>query len=187
MKKTPGDRQALAPEPVGPKRTHHMGGGQHLKVVTKNIGGSRDALMEALDMDAHVLLVQEHRVDGAGLPSAQAAAMGASWHGVWGPATASSICRSGGTAVLVRRPTQIVRGGRMHKGTVAVICWTRRSRLHVASVYNAQSTDEQAEETSKIVQDWQDYLAGLGSVPWILGGIGTWSRTHWIRIGSGAE
>lgn len=133
--------------------------------MTINVGGSRAALTAALGIDAPVLLVQEHRVDGPGLPSAQAAAMGAGWHGVWDQGTANGNGRSGGTAVPVRRPTQIVRGGRIRRGTVAVICWTRRSRLHVGSVYNAQSTGEQADDMGKNVQGWQDYLAGLGSGP----------------------
>lgn len=37
--------------------------------------------------------------------------MGKGWHGVWDAARANGNGRSGGTAVLVRRPVQLVRGG----------------------------------------------------------------------------
>lgn len=54
-----------------------MGGDHQRRVDMVSVGGSRDALMTAPELEARVLLVQEHRIDGPGLPGVQAAAMGA--------------------------------------------------------------------------------------------------------------
>lgn len=156
---------------TGYKNTAQLGSTHAHLVMTINIGGSREALVNAMDTDAWVLLVQKHRVAGPGLPGIQGIAMGKGWHGVYDAAKANGNGRSGGTAVLVRRPVQIMRGGRLYRGTIAVISWTRRSRMHVASVYNAHEADPQHEEaTHQLFGQWQEDLAEIGSVPWIIGG-----------------
>lgn len=89
--------------------------------MTINVGGSREALINAMETDARILLIHEHRVAGTGLQGLQGTAMGKGWHGVWDATTANGNGRNGGPAVLVRRPVQIMRGGRMDKGTTASI------------------------------------------------------------------
>lgn len=88
--------------------------------------------------------------------------------------------------MLVRRPIHIVRGGRIDRGTTAVISWTRRSRVHVISVYNAHEGDPQHEDTTReLFAQLQGYVAELGSVPWLAGG--DWNleprdaEAHWDR------
>lgn len=56
--------------------------------------------------------------------------MGKGWHGIRDPAIAQGAGRSGGTSVFARRPTQIVRGGSVASGTIAVISWAVGNRLH---------------------------------------------------------
>lgn len=87
--------------------------------------------------DAEVLLIQEHRIAGPGLPGSHGLAMGKGWHGVWDAARANGNGGRGGTVVLVRRPMQIMRGARMTRGTIAVTGWTRRGRICVASIFNS--------------------------------------------------
>lgn len=117
--------------------------------------------------DVRILLIQEHRIAGPGLPSIQGLAVGKGWHGVWDAARSKGNGRSGGTAVLVKRPVKIVRGGRLDRGTVAIASWTRRSRMHVMSVYNAHERDPQHEEATRgLFEQLQGYIAEIGSVPW---------------------
>lgn len=80
-------------------------------VLTISVGGSREALTLAMETDAEILLIQEHRIAGPGLPGIQGLAMGKGWRGVWDAAQANGNGRSGGTDVLVRRPDQVMRGG----------------------------------------------------------------------------
>lgn len=77
-------------------------------VVEVNVGGSREALFLAMEIDIDIFLVQEHRIAGPGLPGVQATALGKGGDGVWYPVAAHGSGRSGGTAVLTRRPAQIV-------------------------------------------------------------------------------
>lgn len=74
--------------------------------------------------------------------------------------------RSGGTAILTTRVTQIVRGGALSPGTNAMVSWMRRSRLHEGLASNTQATDPSNEEvTAQVFEEWQTCLAGLCSVP----------------------
>lgn len=78
------------------------------------------------------LLVREHRIVGPGSPGIQGLGMGKGWH--------------------AQRCWQ----GRMDRGTIAVIGWTRRSRLRAASVYNAHQADLGREEVTRAILDlWQ--------------------------------
>lgn len=59
----------------------------------------------------------------------------------------------------------------MGRSTITVIGWSRRSRLHVASVYNSDEAGPGHEEhTRRIINQWQAYFAGIASVPWVIGG-----------------
>lgn len=49
-----------------------------------NVGGSREGLTLAMDWDVDILLVQEHRMAGPGLPGMQGLAMWMGWHEVLG-------------------------------------------------------------------------------------------------------
>lgn len=109
------------------RRRSHLGSAHSHLVMTLNVGGSREALINAMDTEARVLLIQEQKIASPGLPGIQGLAMGKGWHRVWDAAKANGNGRSGGTAVLVRRPGQIVRGGRIDRGTVAIVSWTRKS------------------------------------------------------------
>lgn len=135
-----------------------------------------------MESSADVLLAQEHRLDGPGLPGMQAAAMGKVWHGIWGPALANG----NGPLRFWRGPTPIARGGTLARGTIGVVSWVRRTRLRIASVHDAQAADPgQAGVTAHLLGEWQEYLAGLGNAPWILGG--DWNlepdevTDHWYR------
>lgn len=75
-----------------------------------------------MEIDAGILYIKEHLIAGPGLPSIQGLAMG---QGVWDATTTNGNGRSGGTAMLVRRPAQVLRGGRMGRGTIVIIGWTR--------------------------------------------------------------
>lgn len=97
--------------------------------------------------------------------------MGKGWDGICGPAIADGNGRSGGTAVLTRRPTQIVRGGALMRRTIAVVSWTRRNRPHIGSIYNDQASyPARIGATTQAFDEWHEYLAGLRGMPWILGG-----------------
>jgi exonuclease III len=141
-------------------------------IVSCNVGGSRDALNMIMGLSCQVLLVQEHRVDGAGLPGLQALAASKGWHGVWDQADSKAKHgRSGGTAVLVRMPIQVSRTKTLRRATVACIAWTRTTRLHVASVYGPDSQRrDRVEEGKQLWGELQSYLAEVGSVPWVMGG-----------------
>ena len=94
-----------------------------------------------LEVEANVILIQEHRMLGPELQSAQAMAAKAGWNGIWDPTQKTAARgRSGGTAVLVRNPVQIHRGPKINRSTVAVIPWTRKNNIHGISVYGAHST-----------------------------------------------
>lgn len=79
--------------------------------LTRNIGGSREALILAMETDAEILPIQEHRIAGPRLQGIQGLAMGKGWPGAWDAARAHGNGTGGGTAVLVRKPIQIMRGG----------------------------------------------------------------------------
>lgn len=73
--------------------------------------------------------------------------------------------------MLAGKPVQIIGGGRMDRGAIAIIGWARRSRLRVASVYNSHETDPGHEEhLRRIFDQMQAYLAEIASVPWVIGG-----------------
>lgn len=66
------------------------------------------AVEEAGRRQVEILLIEEHRMAGPGLPGIQWMAMGKGWHGVWDATRANGNGRSsGGTAVLVREPLRI--------------------------------------------------------------------------------
>lgn len=104
---------------TGYRKKAHLGTLTQHAVLTLNVGGSKEALILKMETDADILLIQEHRIARPSLPSIQGMAMRKGWHGVWGAATANAKGRIGGTTVLVRRPTQILRGGRMTRGQEA--------------------------------------------------------------------
>lgn len=59
---------------IGGKRRKgrsHLGATRNHPVLTLNVGGSREALINAMDMDVKILLIQEHRIAGPGLPGIQ--------------------------------------------------------------------------------------------------------------------
>lgn len=90
--------------------------GDIMLVSRKSVRGSREALILAMETEAEILLVQEHRIAGPGLPGVQGLSVGKWWHGVRVAAVANSNGRSAGTAVLVRRPVQVMRVGRRVRG-----------------------------------------------------------------------
>ena len=159
-------------------------------VTTINLGGSREALNNALEIDANVLLIQEHRLLGPELQCAQAMATKAGWNGIWDPAQKTPAKgRSGGTAVLVRSPVQIHRGPRLSRMTVAIIPWTRKNHIHVITVYGAHSTHpDRDKENTKMFEDIQQYLAVIGRVPSLIGG--DWNiqpqelKNYWSKGGN---
>ena len=149
-----------------------LGGKREATVLTINVGGSREALGNAFQAKAHILLIQEHRLTGPDIPGMQGLAAMAGWHGVWDEAVKTfAKGRSGGTAVLVRKPLIIHRGPKVHRGTLAAVAWTRRNYLHVGSVYGAhQGHPARAEENHKLFTELQEHLAAIGRVPWVIGG-----------------
>ena len=141
-------------------------------IATVSLGGSQEALNNALEMEVNVLLVQEHRLLGPEIPGAQAMAAQAGWNGIWDQAQRTlARGRSGGTAVLVRAPVQIHRGAKLSRATAAIVPWTRKNHIHVITVYGAHSTHpDKDKENTRMCEDIQEYLAVLGRVPWIIGG-----------------
>lgn len=133
---------------VGIKVARAGSGRPHI-VLTVIVGGSREAVIHAMDSKAQDIFIQEHRIAGPCMVGIQAAAMAKGWHGMWDLAEASGPGRSGGTAVLVRRPVHIFRGAAAPRATVGVICWTRRTRAHFVSAYGAPDTDRDAHEKTQ--------------------------------------
>ena len=103
--------------------------------------------------------------------------------------------RSGGTAVLVRTPLQIHRGDPVARCTVAIVPWTRTTRLHLVSVYGVnRSSPDFHTGNSRLQAVLQIYLAGLRNFPWVLGGDWNielaelpafWQRRHILRAPPG--
>jgi len=90
-----------------------VGGHMSHSLVTVNVGGSREGLLNAFGLEADVLLIQEHRLAPTALHGIQCQAAQRGWHGLWDPAEVSLPGgRSGGTAVLVRKPLLIFRRSR---------------------------------------------------------------------------
>ena len=149
-----------------------LGGVTPHLITTLNVGGSRTALLHALHQPGMILLIQEHRHLGPGLQGLQLMARQAGWHGLWDPALSNGDQgRSGGTAVLIRRPLQIHRGTTLDRCTHGIVPWTRTQRLHLFSVYGPPCTAPQADETRRCLLDQlQETLAGIGGVPWLIGG-----------------
>lgn len=119
------------------------------------------------------------------MPRMQGLAMGKGWQAVWDVAVSNGDGRSGGTAVLVRRPAQVMRGGPMNRGTVAVTSWTRRNRLHVASAYDAHEADPGYEQTARVMPTngkhiWLELQVPLGlQGDWHMGA--EQAGQHWDR------
>ena len=83
----------------------YLGGARDHEIYSLNLNGSREALQAAFGLSAAVLMLQEHRLAAADLAGIQAAASQAGWHGVWDPCTNTLLRgRSGGTAILTRKP-----------------------------------------------------------------------------------
>ena len=53
---------------INKQKGNHPRGQNETKILTINIGGSKEALGNALQMDAHILLIQEHRLIGPTSP-----------------------------------------------------------------------------------------------------------------------
>lgn len=63
----------------------------------------------------------------------------------------------------------------MEQGTVAVVSWTRRSRIHFLAVHNAHEGDPPPPPQDKstmrtLSEQLRGYIAEICSVPWIAGG-----------------
>ena len=96
---------------------------------------------------------------------------------------------------MVRIPLQIHRGDPVARCTVAIVPWTRITRLHLVSVYGVnRSSPDFHTGNSRLHAELQTYLAGLGNVPWVLGGDwniepaelpSLWQRNHVLRAPSG--
>ena len=141
-------------------------------ITSVNVGGSRAAIIHALQQPGMVLLLQEHRQLGTGIPSLQLLARHAGLHGIWDPAvTQGDQGRSGGTAVLVRLPLQIHRGTTLSRATHVIVPWTRTQRIHLVSVYGPPGTDPQGDHIRlQLYEQLQELLASIGRVPWLMGG-----------------
>ena len=128
--------------------------------------------MNALLVDAHILLIQEHKLLGPDIPGAQGLAAKAGWRSVWDEATKTfAKGRSGGTAVLVRQPLTIHRGPKIKRATLAAVAWTRRTYIHVGSIYRPHLGNPTREEDNhRLYTELQSHLAAIGRVPWIFGG-----------------
>lgn len=162
-------------EPSGSRA--HLGGAKKHVVMTINVGGSRAALVNAMYSDVAILLVQEHRLDGSSLLGMQSGAMGKGWHGIWGLALANGNGRSGGTAVLASGASQTVRGGTLARGTIVVVSWTWRNRLHIGSVYNTQAAGpHNRRRRASYSGNGRSTLPVLAACPGCSVGTGTWSQ-----------
>lgn len=69
------------PRRVGTGRGHRGSGRPH-DVTTINMGGRREALLNAMDSKSQVILIQEHHIVGPGLVGILAATMAKGSHGV---------------------------------------------------------------------------------------------------------
>ena len=168
-------------EADSPKRTKraikHLGGNLDHTILSLNVGGSRDAIELAFQSNCDVILLQEHRLLGPELEGIQNLGNKYRWHGVWDSAHKTKARgRSGGTAVLVRKPCIIMKGEPLSRGTHAVIAWTRTTRIHLISCYGADSTQVDADTTNaRMVEQFQRLLRELGHVPWVIGGDWNWT------------
>lgn len=90
----------------------------HHDTLTVNVaGGSREALIAAINAVWSMLLVEEYRVAAPGYMATRPGD---------GEGLAQSMECNQGTAVLVRRPVRIPCGGEIERATMAVVYWTRR-------------------------------------------------------------
>ena len=73
--------------------------------------------------------------------------------------------------MLARQPLSTHRGPRVKRATLAAVTWTRRTYLHVGSIYCAHvGHPAREEENQRLSSDLQSHLAAIGRVPWIFGG-----------------
>ena len=85
--------------------------GRSWKILTMNVGGSRDAIKWAIEQDVQFVLLQEHRQRGGTLAGAQVMCRAAGWNGLWTEAQQTGPHGfSGGVAILARSPLAIYRG-----------------------------------------------------------------------------
>lgn len=148
-----GAKRETVPEERYGRRAHLSGAKKHVAMAI-DVAGCGEALVDAMDGGVVTLLVQEHQLAGPSLLGSPSAAMGTGWHGIGDPAFANGNGRSGGTAVLTRRPTERVCGDTLARGTIAIVSWTRRNRTHTGSKHNAQAADPtQPEATAQMFRE----------------------------------
>ena len=104
---------------------------QHIKILTINTGGSREALEWALEQDVQILMIQEHRLLEGPLASAQVKAISKGWQGVWQAAMSTGKHgRSGGVSTLVRQPILMIKGDGdyNHRWRRVMLQWTGKTK-----------------------------------------------------------
>ena len=101
-----------------------------LRVVTANVGGSREAIDWLCSLTVAVLLIKEHKLDRQQINSQAKRCLAKGWHGVWTQAAKPGehhMPKSGGLAVLVPKHILITQGSEQHTHRYlrVTVPWTR--------------------------------------------------------------
>ena len=104
--------------------------------------------------------IQEHRLIGGPLASAQIKAISKGWQGVWQPAmNTGKHGRSGGVATLVRQPVLMIKGDGdyNHRWHRVMVQWTRKTKIHIVNIYGKEGkTTEDGEQNHKLQSNVQE-------------------------------
>ena len=147
--------------------------GEKTEVITVNVSGSKEQLRAVLGMKVDIVLVQEHWAHGHKLGSWKSMAAAEGWHGVWTNAEVKATSASGGVAILCRRARPIfpIEATQEPRLGGAVVSWTRRTKLHLYSIYGYDSGKQNCDIHNRALhRRFGEEVCRIGRVPWIAGG-----------------
>ena len=160
------------------KRDHTRSNGNDTRICTVNVSGSYEFFCNALDIEADVIMVQEHWRTEKTMGTWKAAALRKGWHGVWGVAERSGKgSPAAGVAILVKTGRHIfaIKGAEGPRFLGGVVSWTRRVKMHLYTVYGHTGTPAAAQKNRVLQRTIGGEISRLGRVPWVIGG--DWNAT----------
>jgi hypothetical protein len=148
---------------------------EEFRVLTLNLGGSRDLFGWALAQPVEVLCLQETHLTTEAMTGWISQAAYAGWHGVWVPAGPTPQAQlSGGITTLVRKPLLVVersRDPRYGRYLTTTLQLTRTRKLHLHNVYAFDSGYQHQHALNQaLFEHLQDHIEATGPVPTLWAG-----------------